>query len=265
MDTLRAATRRALWRILRPLARFCLEHGVSAPELNELMKSAFVTEGQARLKRLGETQTKSRLAVMSGLTRPDVSRLWNWQPDDETAARSRVNYGQRLIAAWLREGEYRDAAGQPAPLPLSGPDSFDSLVAQHGANMPAKAVLSDLLARGLVEERDGQVHLLSPSYIPRGPSAEKLMLMATDAAGLLGTLEHNLRGDAPPRFERKVSFRHLSPEGVELLQKAAATQGQSLLEELDRKLAPHARDRAKPGTAHAGLGIFFYLDTDQDD
>ena len=182
---------------------------------------------------------------------------------DPKQARSRVHYGQKLIAAWIREPEFSQPQGGARPLAIEGPNGFDELVTRFGSNVPVKACLNHLLERGLVELKDEQVHLLRMSYVPEGLSPEKLMVMATDAAGLLGTLEHNMRTDTTPRFERKVSFRHLKPEGVAILNQAAKTAGQAWLEQLDQALAPHACQDAEADTVHAGLGVFVYIDSDQ--
>ncbi|MEN8720144.1 MAG: DUF6502 family protein [Oceanococcaceae bacterium] len=263
MTDLTAHLHRALARILRPLARFCIAHGIAAAQFHELVKQAFVCAAQDAQTQAGERPTKARVAVMSGLTRVEVSRLWQAAGDGVSDAQDRVNYGQRLVSAWLREPDFCSDQGTPRALPLSGGAAdFAELVRRYGANMPARAALDELESRGIVQVADEMVRLVSRSYIPAGLNPEKVLLLGIDGAALLGTLEHNLRPGTTPRFERKVSFRHLSAAGRQLLHQEGSVAGQELLEALDARLAPLAHDEPSAGTRHAGLGIFIFEEDD---
>ena len=263
MDALREQTLTAIRRILRPLVRFCLAQGVAAPQFYDLVKQEFVAAALEKKGRDGKRQTKSAIALATGLTRVEVSKQWDSHSEENAPAQTRVNYGQRLVAAWVREPAFTQGPGKPRVLVFDGDEfSFSELVRQFGANMPPRAALDELLERGVVSCEDDQIRLLRRSYIPEGVSPEKITLLGIDGAAMLGTLEHNLRPGATPRFERKVSFRHLNAAGVALLKQRAEEQGQSLLESLDAELAAFAVDEAGEDTAHAGLGIYLYEEPD---
>nr|MBV6630798.1 hypothetical protein [Oceanococcus sp. HetDA_MAG_MS8] len=253
----------ALRRILRPLARFCLAQGVSAPQFYDLVKQEFVAAALEKKGRDGKRQTKSAIALATGLTRVEVSKQWGSHSENDAPAQTRVNYGQRLVAAWVREPAFTEAPGKPRPLAFDADEcSFAELVRRFGANMPPRAALDELLERGVVSDDGQYIRLLRRSYIPEGLSPEKVTLLGIDGAAMLGTLEHNLRPGVRPRFERKVSFRHLNAAGVALLKQRAEEQGQPLLEALDAELAKFAADEASEDTAHAGLGIYIYEEPD---
>lgn len=253
----------ALQRVLRPLARFCLAQGVSAPQFYGLVKQEFVAAALEKKGQDGKRQTKSAVALTTGLTRVEVSKQWPSSREDDAPAQTRVNYGQRLVAAWLRDPAFAKAPGQPLSLCFDGEEpSFSELVRRYGANMPPRAALDELIERGVVGCEGDSIRLLRRSYIPNDVSPEKITLLGVDGAALLGTLEHNLRPGVTPRFERKVSFRHLNPAGIALLKERAEEQGQSLLESLDAELAAFAVDEAGEDTAHAGLGIYLYEEPD---
>lgn len=253
----------ALRRILRPLARFCLAQGVSAPQFYDLVKQEFVAAALEQKGRNGKRPTKSAVALATGLTRVEVSKQWDTHAEGDALAQARVNYGQRLVAAWVREPGFSHGQGDPRVLQFDAHEfSFAELVRRFGANMPPRAALEELLERGVVDCAGEQVRLLRRSYIPKGLSPEKVTLLGVDGAALLGTLEHNLRPGVTPRFERKVSFRHLSVAGVSLLKQRAEERGQSLLEALDAELAPYAEEASSGDTAHAGLGIYVFEEPD---
>lgn len=205
---------------------------------------------------------------MTGLSRPAVAQHW---PERDTSPESqesqaRLNYGQRIVAAWLRDPAFSTAPGHPRKLVTTGSSgSFEAMVQRYGANIPYRSVLEDFKARGIAREDADQVELLRHSYIPADVDATKLVLLGINAGNHLDTIERNLRGDLTPYFERKVSFRHLRPSGIALLHRLAEAEAQGLLEKMDEILAAHAADEEESDTAHAGLGMFVYVENKTDD
>ncbi len=268
MEDLRNITKNALARVLKPVARFCIHHGISAPELWGLVKSSFVQAAVEDLKSNNETPARSRVAMMTGLSRPAVASHWaeSHASAESQASQERLNYGQRIVAAWLRDPEFSTTPGHPRVLVTTGgPGSFEALVLRYGANIPYRSVLEDFKARGIATENTDQVELLRHSYIPADVDATKLVLLGINAGNHLDTIERNLRGDLTPYFERKVSFRHLRPSGIALLHRLAEAEAQGLLEKMDELLAAHAADEEESDTAHAGLGMFVYVEKKNDD
>ena len=84
--------------------------------------------------------------------------------------------------------------------------------------------------------------------------------LLTDVAALLNTIGWNIEQPAAPRFQRKVSFDHLTQAGVERLQAFAAESGMQLLKTLDAELVQHSTDE---GGEFAGLGIYVFSESGQ--
>jgi hypothetical protein len=58
-------------------------------------------------------------------------------------------------------------AGQPRDLPFDGPLSFAELVRRYSGDLPARAVLDELLRVGIVAETSGLIRLLNRTgYVP---------------------------------------------------------------------------------------------------
>ncbi|MBT8372466.1 MAG: hypothetical protein KJO34_15975, partial [Deltaproteobacteria bacterium] len=77
----------------------------------------------------GRKQSTSRVAVITGLSRKEVTRVRQLSKPDDRASTEKYNRAPRVIAAWRRDKNFLDAEGNPAPLPLAGPDtSFSELV-----------------------------------------------------------------------------------------------------------------------------------------
>ncbi|MFZ5621500.1 MAG: DUF6502 family protein [Pseudomonadota bacterium] len=255
----------AILRILRPLVRILLRHGVSHRTFSELAKWVYVDVAATEFALEERKQTTSRVAVITGLTRKDVARLREQTQPDARMHSERYNRAARIIGAWLREPAFRAPDGTPAVLPLQGGEaSFQELVRRHSGDMPPRALLDELVRVGAVRlEADGGVRLLSLGYVPHSDVAEKINILGTDVALLLATLDHNLEsGGRPPRFQRKVAYDNLPDQALPQLRTLAAAEGQALLERLNLWLAEHDRDTNPAvdgdGRNRAGVGIYYF-------
>lgn len=265
-DTLAAAIR----RLLRPLVRILLRNGVPFGVFSDHAKQVYVEVAEQEFGVPGRKPSISRVAVLTGLTRKDVSRLKR-AGDAAAAPVERYNRAARVISAWVREPEFHDASGRPATLPVEGEGaSFANLVLRHAGDVPPRSVLDELLRVEAVRRtRDGRLRLLARAYVPRTGEEEKLAILGSDVADLVETIDHNLTH--PPGeafFQRKVAYDALVSEAVPSLRRDAARRAQRLLEHLDRRMAPKDRDM-NPDVKGSGrhrvvLGIF-YLEQDVED
>lgn len=253
---------RALVRLLRPLVRVLLRHGVSHRVFSDLARQVYVTVAEEEFTVPGRKQTTARIAVLTGLHRKEVARLRQQPPEVLDAMDERYNRAARVAAGWLRDPDFQDAAGAPAALAHEDPGGFEALVRRYSGDMPARAVLDELVRAGaVIREDDGRVRLLRHGYVPAADEAAKLQILGTDTRDLLATIGHNLEHDAAEaRFQRKVSYDNVPEEHAAAFRALAAERGQALLEELDAWLAARDRDRtpAAGGTGRVRLGLGIY-------
>ena len=268
----------AIITLLRPLVRLMLKRGIAFGQFSELAKSAYVESAESEFRVPGRKLTISRVAVLTGLTRKEASRLM--QGDDPSARdepRRKVNRAARVVSAWVSDRKYRDGRGLPASLPFEDASaaakaqpSFSSLVADHSGDMTPRAVLDELIRVGAVSKmKNGRFRLLQRSYIPQADEMAKLDILGTDVADLIASVEHNLDAkNETPYFQRKVAYDNLPADYLPRLQALLARKGQRLLEELDTDMSRHDRDvqgEADDGDCHrAMIGIYYYED-DSDD
>lgn len=257
---------RALLRILRPLARLLLRNGISFAEFAEYAKCAYVETALTDFSIQGRKPTVSRAAVVTGLTRKEVKRLMDGQDDASGEVQHAYNRAARVVTGWVRDQAFQDREGNPAELTVDGAGSgdFPALVRAYSGDMPARAVLDELVRVDVVEETlDGRVRLLKRAYVPAGDDAQQLHIFGTNVADLISTIDHNLSGsDERPLFQRTVSYDNVPPEVMEIWRKQASEQSQRLLEDLDRLLAAYDRDTAggAPGAGRirTGVGVFYF-------
>jgi hypothetical protein len=263
VDRGRPALAAAVRSVLRPLVRILLRNKVDVWTFVEHVKQVYVDVASREFPAAERKPTVSRVSLLTGLTRKEVSRLWE---ADESAGVDPARYDRaaRVVTGWIRTRGYQDANGAPSELPFEGGRrSFSELVRRFGADVTPRALLDELLEAGAVERRGDRIRLRARGYVPRTDAAEKLGILGADVADLISSVDHNIV--SPPEqafFQRKVAYDNLVSACLPELRARAARRGQTLLEALDEFMAANDRD-ANPSVAGAGrhravLGIYYY-------
>jgi len=258
------ALQRAVEQLLRPLFRVLLRHSVSFRAFEEMAKRAYVDVAYKDFAIPGKKPTASRVAVLSGLTRKELQHLRDTPADDDADVADRYNRAARVLTGWARDADFLDREGRPRALEPDGDGSFAALVRRYSGDMPARAVLDELLRVGAVRQRDdGRLEPLTGAYVPQRSTVDKLGILGRDVADLIATIDHNLQhGADDPRFQRKVMYDAIPTSDLPALRKLSAQQAQALLEKLDRWLAAHDTEKSpespeSPRT-RVGLGIYYF-------
>jgi hypothetical protein len=260
----RPALAAAVRSVLRPLVRILLRNKVDVWTLVEYVKQIYVDIASKEFPAAERKPTVSRVSLLTGLTRKEVSRLW--ESDETTGVDSgRYSRAANVITGWIRSPGYQGANGEPRELALDGERrSFSELARRFGADVTPRALLDELLQAGAVERTAaGRLRLVARGYIPRTDDAEKLGILGTDVADLISSVDHNIVH--PPEqafFQRKVAYDNLVAACLPELRERAARRGQTLLEALDEFMSAHDRD-ANPsvsgdGRYRAVIGIYYY-------
>ncbi len=258
------AYQRAITQLLRPLFRLLLRSGMSYGAFEELARKTYVEVAASDFGIPGKKPSISRVSVLSGLTRKEVQRLMSVPPDAQAVAATQHNRAARVLTGWVRDADFCDDAGEPRALELDGEVSFAGLVKRYSGDMPARAVLDELVRVGAVlRGEDGRLQLLERAYVPQQSTAEKLRILGVDVADLIETIDHNVEhGATDPRYQRKVVYHSLPAAHLPAFRKLSGTQAQTLLERLDRWLAEHETptEPGEPDTprARVGLGIYYF-------
>lgn len=257
----------AVLRILRPLIRILLRHGIPYGVFADIAKRVYVDVSDEEFPIPGRKQTNSRISILTGLSRKEVLRVKRLPSLDDTAAAARYHRAARTISGWLRDKNFTDGKGQPAVLPIDGAKaSFTALVKQYSGDIPVRAVLDEMERVGAVERlADGRVHLVQRAYVPSSSEEEKINILGSDVADLIRTIEHNLAATPEQAFfQRKVCYDNLPADVLPELQRLSNRRAQALLEELDDWMS--ARDREdtalQPGEQRkrAGIEIHYFED-----
>lgn len=255
----------AITRLLGPLVRFLLRHGVSHGEFSDWAKQAYINETSKHFGLNGKPPSLSRIAIVTGINRKEVKRIRDL--DDAVDTRlGNHNRAIRVITGWLQDPLYFNASKQPKSLTYGeSNDPFNVLVKQYGGDVPAKAMLDELVRTGCADFENGKVSLKQQGYIPRDSESAMFDMYATSVSDLLNTLDANLHTNQS-RFQMSVAYNKVTTLGRDRFKQVTREEAMQLLKQLDGLLATYDRDASPQidgeGSHRVGLGIYWIEDSD---
>jgi hypothetical protein len=267
-DPVKDAAIIALKRILDPLLDLMFDAGVTVQELNNLARDSAVQMGTKRAVREGGRPSKSRVAIMTGLPRSEVTRIMN-SCDSISQAKPRYSPARRVLAAWHDDSRFLAPDGTPAELPIFGKRrSFEKLVERYGGGIPVRAMLDELVQLESVERMDGQ-RLKAKARFPisTGLTDRSVAALGERARDLLETLIHNLRRRSRPHFEATALLEAGDVDIVTLVRREIAEQGtnfinaaNALLTRSQKRRNPKATTSPSRGTCRFGVTVYYFQD-----
>lgn len=258
---------RALRRVLRPLVRLMLSQGVTLQYLTDLLKGLFVEVAEREFRIDDKPPTDSRISLVTGVHRKDVSRLRQELSREEDATPNVVSLGAQLVAVWLGNEAYVDAEGHPLPLPRfrseGGDQSFEALVASVNSDIRSKVVLDEWLRLGIARlDEERRVCLQEAAFVPSEGYDEKAFYLGHNLHDHIAAAAHNLQGIGKPFMERSVHYDALSQESIAQLAKLSLDQGMKALVSVNKSaMAAEQRDSTSSGTRkRMTFGVYFYAE-----
>ena len=180
---------RLLRALLRPAARFCLRHSLGIKELSEVAKLALLDVAEEEMQSRFEKVNASRLSVMTGVHRKDVSRF-SREDARPITAKSRVS---KVIGQWCQDRDFMTKSGSPRVLTYDSDESdFTELVRRVTRDVSPKSVLFELQRLGAVSESKGRLRLEVDAAVFQLESDEGYELLAKDVHDLSSAVEYNL-------------------------------------------------------------------------
>src|SRR4030043_94177 len=151
----------AVTTLLRPLVRLLLRNGVPYRTFSDLAKRVYVDVATEEFGVPGRKQSKSRVSILTGLSRKEVLRVKRLPGPNDMGASQRYNRAVRVISGGGRDRIFTNESGDPVDLPFEGGNaSFKRLVRLYSGDAPARAILDELLRVGSVDgPAGGKMHL----------------------------------------------------------------------------------------------------------
>ena len=268
-DELTSALRHAVYRMLRPLVRILLRHGMAYGTFAELARKAYTDEGLRHLEALGKRPSISAVSALTGLTRKEAKRVHELDLDAGSDRTRRYNRAIRVVSGWLVAPRFHDDRGEPAALPLEGPHSFAELVKDYSGDIPPSAMLTILEASNTAAVEEDRVILRERAYLPTQTPVEHIEILGQDVGELVGTIGHNISSEKTRRvFQRKVSNSSVRESALPAFRALSTEQSQALLETYHKWLSEHQVDPDADEDERAryvAVGIYYYDDEIDED
>jgi hypothetical protein len=249
-------------RLLRPLVRLFVARGITFPALTTLLRELYVNVAEYDFALPGKEQTDSRVSLLTGIHRKEVSRL-RGAGAPVGVVPSAVSRTSRIIARWLADPRFTDANGQPLPLARLGEGdapSFETLVAAVTRDLRPRAVLDEWLDRGLViSDAEGRIVLTEAAYVPKGGDESNLYYFGRNLHDHIAASVANITGPTPRFLERAVHYDGLSRDLAERLEARAREIAMEALQQANREA--HAACETDPGGSHRwNFGLYVYAE-----
>ncbi|MGJ7511028.1 DUF6502 family protein [Variovorax sp. GT1P44] len=254
----------ALRHALRPLVKLMLSRGMTFTYVSELLKSLFVEVADRDFRLDGKLPTDSRVSLLSGVHRKEVSRLRQALDSGEETTPEVVSLGAQVVGQWMSASPYVDKAGKPRPLARfvsEGADiSFEALVARVNRDIRPRVVLDEWIRLGVVHiDDEGRVCLNVGAFVPTKGMDEMSFYLGHNLHDHAAAAVHNLSGGKPPFMERSVHYDGLSEQAVVQLADQSQKLGMQALVAVNKSaLAMSKRKSAAAPRQRMTFGIYFY-------
>jgi Family of unknown function (DUF6502) len=254
----------AVEAVFQPLAQLLVSHGVSSREAESLLRAVYVHEAVRTDAKRGKKPNVSRIALVTGVDRPEVARILSNPPRVDPWLETRRHRVNRVLAGWYSDSDFVDGE-RPQLLIIKTREqkqpTFWKLARRYAPGVYPGLILSELIRVGAVEKlQDGRIKVRMRRYRAGEFSDESLREIGSRARRLLQTVISNATGGDLPRVCRAVERADIDPKFLPLVRKMFADRSEAMLLGLQEELKS-SRWRGARSTGQRtriGLTVFSY-------
>jgi len=248
--------------LLRPVMRFVVKQRLPIQDVVESIKELLIEAAAQQLELSGETITISRLSVITGMHRRDVSRMRK----KVVSAEPSLSLTGRVIGQWVEDKRFLDKLGKPQLLSYKGERAgFKKLVGLVSTDVKPATVLSELLDIGAIEKVGDKVKIVSNVYQVSDNADAGFALLARDTQDLIEGVEENiLANPVVPNLHARTEFDNIYQEDLPQIREWLLQEGsifhkkvRNFLSGFDRDINP---DEKKRGGGKVVIGTFSRAD-----
>jgi hypothetical protein len=261
--------------LMGPLVRILLRQGISIAEFSEVIKAVYVEVALKDFKVSGRKATRTRIAVMTGLTRKEVKRVIDEAAKERFELKTGVNRLTRVLVGWHTDPDFTGPYGMPLELQyetaVPGEPTVSELVKRHSGDMSPRSIIDELIRVSAVKETDaGWYRVLRRDYIPEAQGVHNFERTGGVVRNFVNTIDFNMTKSAPGkgRFERQaIADDGIRKQDIPLFDQYLRERCQALLEEIDNWLTKLPKPDPKKGeeVIRTGVGVYHYMNDELDD
>lgn len=251
---------KTLEAVFEPLARLLVEHGISSPEAERLLRAVCVREVAKAGAIPGKRPNTSRVALVTGVDRGVVRRILKTRHKAaEVNDRHRVN---RVLAGWHSDATF-SSGGRPLLLPIKATKAKDykrsnfwALARRYAPGVYPGLILSELLRVKAVEElENGRLRVRTREYRATDFTRESMSELGARVRDLLQTMLNNATETGWPRICRTVETIDIDPKFLPLIRKLFADRSESMLSGVREELASSRWNQTDPVGPGVRIGV----------
>jgi len=238
-----------------------LAGGVGVDQFVSAAKQAYVKAAVTDVLPLGSRLNISRVSVVTGLTRKEVSRLLEAvRGGTLSVRRTKEQRAMRVLRGWCIDPRFCSRSGQPAQLSLRGGKrkAFALLVKLYGGDVTPMSVLRELERLNVISTtKEGLVRVRSaarrlPSHLPQ--QMLEIANLFTDFARAITPARSN---ESSPAFFGYRECDSVSPDDTALFGRTFSRRAAALLEGFDQwRASRHNLRNASTNTGRVGVGVY---------
>ena len=257
------------YKIFKPLVVLFLRNSIPYQTASDWMKIIYIdTAFENKEFRINpdKKQTKTRVAVLTGLSRVEIDRVLKIEKPLEVTEQ-KWNRATKVLSAWCNDSDYLNN-GQPATLPIYGKKSFSSLVEKYSGGATMRSILDELVNVKSVSVENDSTHLLRQDYMEK-PNKQKLINLEVSgfsAGGLLNTLVFNDQElDHRDKRYQKIAFnREIPQEHIDEAKQYIYQMTDKLIFLVDNKLSSLSKNNPNTDSSLIGLGAYYFEEVNHD-
>jgi Family of unknown function (DUF6502) len=259
---------RGLSEAFEPLIDVCLSLGITSPELEALLRAAFVQRAFVKLPRHPRTDrgpSDSRVSLATGVHRSEVAKIRSAPGATgvkSTMARKQQLYSRsaRILQGWSTDARFLTSGGVPLDLPLERNRerrSFEDLVEKYAPGNHPGSALKELRRRGTVDLlEDGIVRFRLSASRTDGLTKANVASAARRMRQLGRTLVHNISNPKQRRLHAETAPMKLNAQQLALIQALLERRAKSFLDGIEGEFQVREESTLHQETKQVGISVY---------
>lgn len=240
--------------VLRPLVRFCLRGSLSIQGFIDELKVVYVEVGEEELRKTTAKVNVSRLSVMTGVHRKDVTRIY--RQDDPPKHRA-APILTRLIGQWEQDPKFKTKKGKPRILSLDGENSeFAQLAASVSKNINPSTLAFELERIGAAKLSSRGIKLTQDIHRVGLEPEKRFEHLSRNVELLIHAGEENLYNPKPTRnLNLRTEYDNIFRKDVPRIRKWLLKEGMAFHRRVRAYLARYDSDVHPSESEQAGASV----------
>jgi hypothetical protein len=225
--------------LVRAAVRFCVGRGIKIQEYVECLKTVFLEEAKIELERQNQEPTTSRLSLITGIQRREISRL-NTSKNPEP---KNISLATKVVGAWTSQPEYLGVNGKPRVLNFVGKDSeFSRLVRSISTDVSSYTVLNELERSETAERTNSGLKLIESGHSVNKDVVEGFKLIERDSIDLAASAQANIAAQTPLYHHIRTEYDNIPKQSLRKIRKWMLAKGREFHAQAREYLLDFDRD-----------------------